>query len=65
MPTTTLRRKPLHGTFVIDPIGRILWQDIGAEPFDDPEFVVQEAKRLLQLHPVEQLINPLRRGDAQ
>ena len=47
-------KEPLHGTFVIDPAGRILWQDIGAEPFADPEFVVREAKRLLHLHPVEQ-----------
>ncbi len=40
----------LHGTFIIDPSGRVLWQDISADPFTDAEFVVKEGKRLLQLH---------------
>jgi len=35
---------------VIDPSGHILWQDIGADPFEDPEFVIKEGKRLLELH---------------
>lgn len=43
-------KAPLHGTFVISPTGRVLWQDIGADPFEDPDFVVKEGKRLLQLH---------------
>ena len=43
-------KDPLHGTFVIDPSGNVLWQDIGADPFMDCEFVVKEGKRLLQLH---------------
>jgi peroxiredoxin/tetratricopeptide (TPR) repeat protein len=42
--------KPLHGTFLIDGKGRILWQDIGAEPFQDPDFLIKEATRLLEIH---------------
>ena len=39
----------LHGTFVIDPQGKIRWQDISYEPFMDAKFVLGEAQRLLQL----------------
>ncbi len=38
---------PLHGTFLLDPKGRILWQDISYEPFMDAKFLLQESKRLL------------------
>lgn len=41
-------KQPLHGTFVIDADGLIRWQDISYEPFMDPDFVLKEAKRLLQ-----------------
>lgn len=37
----------LHGTFVIDSQKRIRWMDISYEPFMDPDFVLNEAKRLL------------------
>jgi len=37
----------LHGTFLIDGEGKVLWQDIGYEPFMDPDFVIKEAKKLL------------------
>jgi peroxiredoxin len=40
-------QQPLHGTFVIDGAGRIRWQDISYEPFMDPDFVLEEANRLL------------------
>ena len=40
--------QPLHGTFVIDGQGRIRWHDISYEPFMDHEFVLNEAKRLLE-----------------
>ncbi|HUG19944.1 MAG TPA: redoxin domain-containing protein [Planctomycetaceae bacterium] len=40
-------QQPLHGSFLIDPAGRVLWQDISYEPFMDPTFVIAEAKRLL------------------
>lgn len=39
----------LHGTFLIDANGLIRWQDIGAEPFTDAPFLLQEAQRLLSL----------------
>jgi peroxiredoxin len=40
-------KQPLHGTFLIDGQGRIRWQDIGFEPFKDPQFLLRESKRLL------------------
>lgn len=40
---------PLHGTFLIDAAGRVRWQDIGAEPFNDVEFLLKESTRLLSL----------------
>jgi peroxiredoxin len=41
--------QPLHGTFLIDQDGRVLWQDIGHEPFKDVDFLLQETGRLLKL----------------
>tara|TARA_R110002072_G_scaffold145460_1_gene291892 strand:- start:12984 stop:15347 length:2364 start_codon:yes stop_codon:yes gene_type:complete len=38
---------PLHGTFLVDKAGLVRWQDIGHEPFMDPEFLLKESKRLL------------------
>ncbi len=38
---------PLHGTFLIDKEGLVRWQDIGHEPFMDPDFLLKESKRLL------------------
>ena len=40
--------QPLHGTFLIDGSGRILWHDIGYEPFMDHEFLLKEAPRLIK-----------------
>lgn len=40
----------LHGTFLLDPEGRILWSDIAADPFMDLDFLITEAHRLLKLH---------------
>ena len=37
----------LHGTFLIDGNGLVRWQDISYEPFMKPDFVLQEAERLL------------------
>jgi peroxiredoxin len=42
-------QQPLHGTFVIDSNGSILWHDISYEPFMDPEYVLKEAQRLISL----------------
>ena len=39
--------KPLHGTFLIDPEGRIRWRDISDEPFDNPAFLLKEGRDLL------------------
>lgn len=38
---------PLHGTFLIDAEGRVRWQDVGAEPFNDIAFMLSETNRLL------------------
>ncbi len=40
-------QQPLHGTFLIDEGGRVLWHDISYEPFMEPDFLLKEAKRLL------------------
>lgn len=40
-------KQPLHGTFIIDGKGNVVWQDISYEPFMDPNFVLEEAQRLL------------------
>jgi peroxiredoxin len=42
----------LHGTILVDGQGRIRWQDIGYEPFTDADFLLGEAKRLIET-PVE------------
>lgn len=42
---------PLHGTYLIDAVGRVRWQDIGADPFMNVDFLLKESKRLLSLPP--------------
>ena len=37
----------MHGTFLIDGEGKLRWMDVGPEPFQDPEFLLEEAGRLL------------------
>ena len=39
--------QPLHGTFLIDQSGSVRWHDISYEPFEDAEFLLKEAKRLI------------------
>ncbi len=39
--------QPLHGTFLIAPEGTVRWQDIGHEPFNQVDFLLEESKRLL------------------
>ena len=41
--------KPLHGTFLIDADGRVRWRDISDEPFNNPSFVLSQAKELSSL----------------
>ena len=38
---------PLHGAFLIDGNGFVLWQDIGYEPFTNMDFLLKESRRLL------------------
>jgi hypothetical protein len=38
---------PLHATFLIDKDGLVRWQDISYEPFTNAQFLLDEAKRLL------------------
>lgn len=40
---------PLHGIFLIDGEGRVRWQDISYQPFQQVDFLLEEAKRLLSL----------------
>jgi peroxiredoxin len=40
---------PLHGTFLVDTAGRVRWQDIGAEPFLQLDWLLPECQRLLAL----------------
>jgi hypothetical protein len=40
-------RTPLHGTFLVDGAGMVRWSDISYEPFDKPEYLLEECKRLL------------------
>jgi len=37
----------LHGTFLLDGKGRILWQDISVRPFEDSDWLLAESQRLL------------------
>ncbi|NRA48184.1 MAG: peroxiredoxin family protein, partial [Phaeodactylibacter sp.] len=43
--------QPLHGTFVLNAKGSILWSDISADPFMELDFLIKEANRLIALHP--------------
>jgi peroxiredoxin/tetratricopeptide (TPR) repeat protein len=40
---------PLHGTFLVDADGRVRWQDLGAEPFLQLDWLLTESQRLLAL----------------
>lgn len=40
--------QPLHGIFLLDAGQRVRWQDISFRPFDKPEWLLEEARRLLQ-----------------
>jgi peroxiredoxin len=39
----------MHATFLISSDGRILWQDISRLPFEQPDDLLREARRLLEL----------------
>ena len=40
-------QEALHGTFLVDAKGRILWQDISLRPFEESDWLLAECKRLL------------------
>lgn len=40
-------KQPLHGTFLIDREGLVLWQDISYQPFMEVDFLLKESQRLL------------------
>ncbi|MBA4031588.1 MAG: alkyl hydroperoxide reductase [Planctomyces sp.] len=39
--------QPIHGTFLVDGQGKIRWHDLGADPFMDVDFLLEESQRLL------------------
>ncbi|NRB74149.1 MAG: peroxiredoxin family protein [Verrucomicrobiales bacterium] len=41
--------RALHATFVINPGGEIIWEEKGNAPYMHPDFLLYEAKRLLEL----------------
>ncbi len=38
----------MHGTYLIGPEKKLLWSDVGPEPFMDVEFLLEEAQRLIK-----------------
>ncbi len=40
---------PLHGAYLIDGEGRVRWQDISYQPFQQVDFLLEEAQRLLSI----------------
>jgi peroxiredoxin len=46
-----LTQKPVHGTFLIDREGRILWRNVSTGPFMATRNLLEEAKRVLALDP--------------
>ena len=42
-------RMPLHALVLIDADGKVRWQDFGAEPFRDVDWLLTESQRLLGL----------------
>ncbi|MFN3240501.1 MAG: peroxiredoxin family protein [Planctomycetota bacterium] len=42
------QNEALHGTFLVDGKGRILWQDISERPFEQSDWLLGECRRLLE-----------------
>ncbi len=42
-----LEDEALHGTFLVDGQGRVLWRDISERPFEESEWLLAECRRLL------------------
>jgi peroxiredoxin len=45
----SLKQKPLHGSFLVDAHGDILWQNVSREPFMATRLLLNEAIRVLSL----------------
>jgi peroxiredoxin len=45
-------QKPLHGTFLLDAEGGVLWSDISHDPYSQAAYLLGECRRLLKLHGV-------------
>jgi peroxiredoxin len=43
-------QKPLHGTFLLDAKGGVLWSDISHDPYAQASYLLGECQRLLKLH---------------
>ena len=43
-----LADEALHGTFLVDAEGRILWRDISERPFEQADWLLEECNRLLR-----------------
>ena len=43
-----LQGEALHGTFLVDGAGRVLWRDISERPFEDSAWLLEECRRLLE-----------------
>ena len=43
----TLTDEALHGTFLVDADGRVLWRDISERPFEQADWLLGECQRLL------------------
>ncbi|ADG69752.1 alkyl hydroperoxide reductase/ Thiol specific antioxidant/ Mal allergen [Planctopirus limnophila DSM 3776] len=50
--------QPIHGTFLIDGQGLIRWHDLGADPFMDVDFLLEESQRLLHPTSVKSVTYP-------
>ena len=42
-----LQGEALHGTFLVDGQGRVLWRDVSERPFEQSEWLLAECRRLL------------------
>ena len=40
-------QQALHGTFLVDGKGRVLWRDVSVRPFEDSAWLLAECQRLL------------------
>lgn len=39
----------MHGVYLVDPEGRVLWQDLSDVSFDHPRWLLSETTRILRM----------------